>query len=232
MTTKLILMLSGSALAGAAAGILGTMTYFKKKYDKVAQNKIDEIRKFYKERDQYASYAGETQEEEPQENPVENMTDEERAEIKAKLKKNWSQTTNYASYYKKNNQIPETEEEIVEETAPPVLTEEEWEDRMKNRNRPPKLISSDDLEGLPEYIEMENMFYYTYDDTITDEDDQVIEDYKRYLGDCLEKYNFPESDEITIYVRNYEYDKVYEITKVESNYTLNKMYENIEGGND
>lgn len=230
MNAKIIVIAAGSALVGAAAGVLGTMRYFKKKYEQVAQNEIDEVRKYYSMNSVYqAEKSNEEALEAPSDTEIESeeasMTDEERAEIKKKLKDNWKQTTNYAACY--NRQTTGPEEEEPEDEGGPVLTEEEWTDRMKNISRPPKLISADDLEGLPNYVEMETWFYYTYDATVTDENDQVIEDYMRYLGDCLDKYDFPDSDETVIYVRNFEYDKVYEITKINANYVIDKMYQEM-----
>lgn len=223
MNGKLIAMLAGSAVSGAAVGVVSTMHYFKKKYEAFAQKEIEDMRNCYYK--MTTEYTPSEENQEPEKSLTE-MDDEKRAEIKKKLKKNWSETTNYASYYKNKNQ--DEQEELVED-EPPVITPEEADERKKNATQSPRLVSVDSLEELPEYVEMEAMFYYTYDDTVTDENDQEIEDPGRYLGDCLTKYGFNENEETVIYVRNFELDKVYEVTKVDASYTTNKMYDGMYG---
>lgn len=175
------------------------------------------------------------------------LSPEERKRIKKQLEENYHKTIDYASIYRqKNNNLTVAEEEAAEaESQHPVdsdededadgnniegdpeeevedPTEEEMamrvdEERKENAGRPPKIISVDSLGELPTHISHETLFYYVLDETVTDENDNVIDDFERLIGDALWKYNFTDSDdETTIYVRNFDLDTVYEVTKQNS----------------
>lgn len=190
-------------LVGAGAGILTTKRYFEKKADA----EIEEMRGYFEnEKNQiYADFndaLGYSGEEVNPEQPAQNQ--EEIEEVKKKLADNNTRTVNYAEMYKKK------EEDSYEGSK----SEEMNNEYEKNKDRPPRIISYEEAGNLGANIRTETLFYYTDNNTVADEDDNVIEDWPRLLGDCLTKYDFVNSDETLIFVMNYELGVCYEVEKI------------------
>lgn len=138
--------------------------------------------------------------------------------IKKKLTDNWTQTTNYAAAYnpsKENKNSEDDKSDIQDEETLGGMDEETTNFLKEREGREPKIISETAASGLPAGIDHQCLFYWQYDDTLTTEDDEEIEDVERFLGDALTKYGFSENEEKTIYVINYELGTVYEIEKIE-----------------
>lgn len=169
------------------------------------------------------------------------LSPERREEIKRNLVRNHEQTTNYAAMYRQKNGASNAEKEIdgghppdsdededelgqnIEEDPPVEPDEmtaeeafiEQEEERKRNKQRNPRLISEDSLGDIPGYYSQEVLLYYVLDETMVTEDDEIIDDYHQLLGDCMEKYNFIDNDEEnTIFVRNFQTDTIYEVRKV------------------
>lgn len=99
------------------------------------------------------------------------------------------------------------------------MTENQEEEQMfdsyqKNKRRRPRIISSEKYSNLPGNVETSVMYYYTNDDTLTDENEEIIDDPETLVGDCLTKYGFADNDETIIFVMNYDLSTCYEIQKV------------------
>lgn len=112
---------------------------------------------------------------------------------------------------------PEDDEEdpIKEEEKEELEHAEEMDREYKeNKGRPPKIISAKDLGSVPEGYEEVIWDYYKFDDTVADEDMNEIVDYQRFIGDALDKFDFRNNDEDTLYVLSYEFAAVYEINKL------------------
>lgn len=215
MTKQNIAYLIAGIVTGTAAGVFGTRTYFKKKYEKISDEEINDMEAYYRKK--YASdlqYLSLEEEEDIQKeassiNTRETgpLSAEERAEIREKLQRNYEETTNYAAIYKNKK-----EENKVSEAE--VATE----NHHKNKHQEPRIISEDDLGDVPAYFENETLFYYSGNDVLTDEDDVVISDPEELIGDALDKYHFRESNEKIIFVKNSELDTVYEIQKIDEDF--------------
>lgn len=212
MNKNLLVGLFGFS-AGIVAGILGTKKYFEKKADA----EIEEMRAYYEEEkkqiyadfnDAFGYTAEDGEEVNPEEPPVQNLEEIEAA--KRKLAENNARTVNYAEMYKKKNEDPDPYEGSK--------SEEMNEEYDKNKNRPPRIISYEEAGNLASNIRAGTLFYYTENDVVTDEDGNVIEDYPRLLGDCLDKYDFSTSDETLIFVMNYELGVCYEVQKIMDEY--------------
>lgn len=206
MNKNLLIGLFGF-VAGIVAGALGSKKYFEKKADA----EIEDMRQYYKEEKKqiYADFnetLGYIAEEEEEVNPIpQNL--EEIEEAKKKLAENNARTVNYAEMYKSKTE----EESDSYEGSKSEKMNEEYD---RNKNKPPRIISYEEAGNLAEHIRAETLFYYTENDVVTDEDGNVIEDYPRLLGDCLEKYDFVDSDEMLIFVMNYELGICYEVQKI------------------
>lgn len=110
----------------------------------------------------------------------------------------------------------DTNNALIEETTP---EEDVTNEHQKNMNKPPKIISAEAYSNLPPHIEQETLYLYAYDETLTDENDEPIDEPSVLVGDSLTKYNFIDSDEPVIFVMNYALDTCYEIQKIEASWT-------------
>jgi len=241
---KGLIMFGIGLLSGAAAGFTGSMFYFRKKYSDYAEQQIHEMEEYYGVTDQYRreSVDEKAQDDRDYTDTDEStntgrekgiLTDEQRAEQREKLHRNWQKTTDYASIYNKEKNkdaeekstdepeqvyVGEDGSEDLEAACEPELDEEEAaiEDHQKNKNKKPKIISYEEAANLPQYIEQVTLYAYTEDGTVTDEDDQPVDDPDSLIGDALTKYGFldEDCDETIIFVRNYSLDTCFEIEKV------------------
>lgn len=96
-------------------------------------------------------------------------------------------------------QEPEVNEEIKKYKKPRLIKEEEF----------------GELAG----IEKQTLKYWTYDDTLTTEENEELKDQEFYVGDCLTKYGFKDNDEEReIFVRNGRLGTDYDIVKFDSSF--------------
>lgn len=203
---KNVLYFVGGLIIGAAAGLFTGKYYFEKKYEDIADKKISDMEEYYGRTDEYARQSDDISEENDEE------VSEERPERPRKSSK--KERVDYTQYFN-----DEDEDEIAES----VQRNEELE-KIRKSGKPPKIVSYEDSCDLPEEYERETLIFYYYDNTLTDEDDNVIDDPRELLGDALTKYGFSDTeDEDEIYVVNYQLEKVYEIQKMYDNYTLDKI---------
>lgn len=97
--------------------------------------------------------------------------------------------------------------------------EEVFEEHQKNKDRPPKIISADAYSNLPAHIEQVVLYFYTYDEVLCEDNEEIVEEPELLIGDALTKYDFIDSDERIIFVMNYAQDTCYEIQKVDASWT-------------
>lgn len=238
MTNKDVAIFVGGAIAGAVGGVLGTMGYFKKKYEKIANDQITEIEEYYSEKIS-KNYI---REDDAEINPVDDnrdssntgrengvLSEEERSAIKEKLLDNYARTSNNATNYSQISterfiaKREEAENEAEDNNDEPVtMTQEEIADdeHKKNFDKPPRILSLDEYSNLPPYIDTQTLYFYFDNMVVTDDNDEVVDDYERLVGDCLDKGGFVNShDEMLLFVMNYQLDTAYEIQKVMAKYT-------------
>lgn len=100
-----------------------------------------------------------------------------------------------------------------------VSEEQAFEEHRKNMNKPPKIISAEAYSNLPAHIDQQVMYFYSYDEVLCDENEEMIEEPALLVGDALTKYDFADSDERCIFVMNYATDTCYEIQKIDASWT-------------
>ncbi len=121
------------------------------------------------------------------------------------------------------------EEVLASETHPVEEDEEDEEDEdvltrhnrriqeMLERNQGdkarPKIIRADEFDEY-EFHDKVTLYYYTEDNILTTEDEEIVDDVEAYIGDALTKYGFKDNDEKVIYVRNINRGTDYEVAKV------------------
>jgi hypothetical protein len=215
-----VIFLSGLVI-GAAAGFFGGRLYFGKKYQEQYENDVKAMEEYTGVTDKYARVeeAAEEEIEEKSNRSSGPLSPEKRKQIKEQLEKNQRETTRYATMYKGKKEDPAEleypEEDVLDDEEEEETPEEEaHNDHLKNSNRRPRIISADAVNEMPPYYDFDNLYFYTDDETVCDDNDQVIDEPGHLIGDCLEKYNFADSDEKVIFVQNFELDTVYEIQKV------------------
>lgn len=237
MNNKNILFFIGGVVAGGIAGIFGTRHFLSDKYNKQFEECRAELEEYYQRTDEYARVPhGDDQNDRksnvlfPEEGisrPGGRMSPEERASVKEKLQKNYKETTNYAAMYKTSNDVDPAEMEYPEEDSDEknyddqneVSEEQAFEDHRKNMNKAPKIISVETYSNLPAHIDQQVLYFYSYDEALCDENEEIIEDPGLLVGDALNKYDFADSDERCIFVMNYATDTCYEIQKVDASWT-------------
>lgn len=224
----LVLFVSG-LVTGALGGIFGAKVYYQKKLEKNLDQYQKDLEEYYGRTDEYVrdSSADRAEEapsgEEKESNRVDGpLSNNQRREIREKLLRNQRETTNYAGMYRKDGtDISEEDEELDDqesEEEEPTPEELAGEDHARNREREPRIISAEKLGEIPSYYENQTLFYYLYDDTLTEEEGEVVEDPYLLVGDCLDKYGFRENDEMLILVQNFALDTIYEVQKVRASY--------------
>lgn len=90
----------------------------------------------------------------------------------------------------------------------------------RSKDKGPKLIKASDF-GSESYLDTATLLYYVEDGVLTNEDEEVYEDFDEVegmLGECLHKFGFDTNDEPSIYVRNMDRGCDYEIVKVFSSF--------------
>lgn len=107
------------------------------------------------------------------------------------------------------NEYPEEDDDDISEAE-----EAMFESAQKDRGRLPRIISFEKMGELDASYDNQVLFYYMYNDTLADEDGNVIDEPHLLLGDCLEKYGFMENEEQLIFVQNFALRTIYEVEKV------------------
>lgn len=202
---NIAIFLAGVAVGGVAGYFIGkirTEKKVKKTWNKNIKEEYDPER--------LKKYAKTEEEEKPEREEKEKVR-----ELRNQEKKEGNtHKTDYTSFYQKKGPNEDTVDESVEGEDGPEIDLEADEYHEKNKHRKPKLISMEDFGNLPASYECENLWYYPEEDVLKDEDDNVIEDYQRILGDCLQKFGFDRNEEEEIIVQNFELDTAYDIVKV------------------
>ena len=231
---------------GGGIGSFVAHALTKRKYSDILKTTVDNYEKLLSEAqasncdddvpDEFKRYIPEEKHEEPSK-----MSDEDKAMIKEKLRYNHEKTTSYAAMYHTSTPIrdiidAQAEEEskrdeeilkLAEASDDKSLDIEETEEKAinifdaasKNSNKMPRIISEEDYNDIcdnhSDTWESNNLFLYN-DDTITTEDDKVIDpdELSSTLGDCLDKYDFRNSKEKHLYIQNFKLSTVYEIVKI------------------
>lgn len=103
------------------------------------------------------------------------------------------------------------------EGEPDYVEEPEVNEEIKKYKKP-RLIKEEEFGELAG-IEKQTLKYWTYDDTLTTEENEELKDQEFYVGDCLTKYGFKDNDEEReIFVRNGRLGTDYDIVKFDSSF--------------
>ena len=213
----------GGLLIGAAGGVLSTMTYFKNKYNAIADQQIREMEEYYHNRDTYARPSDDLVEDNAEINPVNEdrskgvLSQEAREQIKEKLMRNHEITTNYAKIYEEKHPdlYNEPANTTYEEEEEKDLIDEVNEEHQKHKFDPPRIITEEEYSALPPHIDTQVLYFYHNDETLVDDEDDVIEDPAVLIGSALNDSDFIDSGDTMLFVYNPGLDTAYEIQRVD-----------------
>ena len=114
-----------------------------------------------------------------------------------------------------------SEDEYAEITAE---TDEEYQSYLMTKEikqghkEGPKIISMEAFEDERRDFDKVQLYYYTDDEILADENEDIIDDVTRVVGDALDKYDFRNNDDMYVCVRNVNYSTDYIIGKVLGSY--------------
>lgn len=212
---------------GAAGGVTGCYLVLKKRFDKMyaeLQNQMYEevdrrMEEFYERYNEYAQKASNDIEDDRE---ILEGIDEEVTDDGPKKYQDAYRPTGRVPY-KNEEDFPETEEEDEAPAADPYEStperdREAFERRERDKKKQPRLITDSAFAELDQSIDKGVLLYYTENGVICDENNIPLEDPERFVGNCLDKYSFGSSDEMLVFVMNYELNTAYEVQKIRDFY--------------
>lgn len=99
---------------------------------------------------------------------------------------------------------------------------EEWSEKA-NSASPPMVIEEHEF-GATGYLDEIELYYFTVNKVLTNENEEVIPDPERLIGDTITTSGFDSNDERYLYVRNYRTSTDYLIEKIMGSYSDKEMY--------
>lgn len=212
MERKTIGVLLLGYAVGVATGVLAAKGYFKKKYNDLATAEINSVLEKMSG-SEYLPYQSDPKEE----------SDADISERPGKKKdREPVESTDYTKYYTPTSTSEEDEtvfngdpEELEKTSLEAEINEEAAAWHKENIHREPRIISKEDAQNLPGFIDTTDLFYYAEVDVLCDEEEEEIDQPYLLIGNALDKYGFRESDEQFLYVMNYQLDTCYHIQKIE-----------------
>lgn len=178
---------------GAALGFGSGYLYFKKKYERIANTEIDEVKAYYAEK-----LISEKKRLDKLEEDSKKIDDaiKDIYPVKKEAKTNYNKVSETD---KKEEEIVKAEAESPEEdepTKPYLITEEEF---LNDKNDYDKI----------------SLTYYIFDDTLADECDEMIDIEETISSDIYDQIAGSDED---LYVRNNTLQTDFEIMRVESSF--------------
>lgn len=219
MTSREMIFGIVGLLLGAGAGVLATKKYYQKKSIDEVNTELEKIHEA-----QYGTYENKAEEYKSENNEkpsVDKLS-------YTKHMKDEHEKTNYQAMYRAEKLAKDATDRAENDNDSEIDNDDEsFEeyDRAKTKDRPPICISAEALGEVPEYYDHVELNYYAYDDILTDENDNVIEDRERFLGNCMKKFGFDENEEDQLFVQNFELSTVYEIQKFDAAFESMEEYE-------
>ena len=99
---------------------------------------------------------------------------------------------------------------------------EEWSEKA-NSASPPMVIEEHEF-GATGYLDEIELYYFTVNKILTNENEEVIPDPERLIGDTITTSGFDSNDERYLYVRNYRTSTDYLIEKIVGSYSDKEIY--------
>lgn len=212
MTVGGIIKIAVAFATGAGIGVLGTARHFKLKYEKIAQDDIATIRKYYNKTEETARGV------------IDKPTTERVvADIGARRE---GERTDYTAFQRSPKEL-EDREDIINRVEDRRLEEEhpsedgETVRRSKPKNGPKPVKK--EIFGTDPNLEVVTLHYYPEEDILTDDEDVPFDPdrIRMLVGEWIDRFNFgdPENDTDTLYIRNELHGCDYKVEKIPTNFS-------------
>lgn len=237
-TLKYALLFLGGLALGGAGGYVSAKMVLEKHYNQKFEDAVSDMEEYFQTKDEY-SRSDQVFDDDAEVNPSpENLdrsqgvlSEDARAEIKEKLMKNYETTSErasaYANAYKdahpesleggddiSSELLREGDDESDEDMDPALKATLE---HQEHKNDPPRIITSDEFDALPPHIDTQTLYFYHDDETVIDDNDDIIEDPALLVGNTLSDF-IDDINNPMMFVYNPALDTAYEIQRVEGAY--------------
>lgn len=121
----------------------------------------------------------------------------------------------YASYHKVK-EVVEAQNEVLNAPSEADIWNEFHE---VNKDRPCQIITEEDFEKFPALYDRQSLYLYTYDYTLTDDQNEEITDFDAVFGEAFFDdvlVEIEQNDASVVYVANYAQDTIYDIRVIHS----------------
>jgi len=214
-------------VGGAALGFVASSLFYKKKI-KSLEREFDEMDSYYQEKNpKVAPYVKkeETPKNKTQENGDAKPSVSGNSIVRGRMEYKKPDYVEYDKIFTPSNDAT-APTDPAEKESPEDDYEESYsqglvlnKEREANKVKPPKLIKANEYGDQPGFNTID-LHYYQENDFLTvvsdmgEEDLLYVDEIEDYVGDALIKFDFKNSDEKTIYVRNYQRGCDFMISKV------------------
>lgn len=97
------------------------------------------------------------------------------------------------------------------------------EAHQENRHMKPEMVSKEFVEDNEDTFDKEEWIFWAEDGVVSDEDENIIDDYRRFIGDFIDETGFRYNEEDELIIFSHEYATIYEITKYFKKYSDTHM---------
>lgn len=209
-------------VGGAAIGSGVTWFAVKRHYENLADKEIEEARKHYQEKVAEA-YGKERVKKILTEQPEEKIQSVSMVDYAKKIQSD--EGIDYTKFYANKKRVDPAEMEYPVEGD---SEEEEHRNYIDGKRMSEESAENFGIELItPESFavdypqhDKETLFYWMDDETLSDENEQIIDNWKVVVGDCISQSGLPYTDTTigVIYIRNFDLGTDYEIQKVAGSY--------------
>ena len=208
MRSKTLIGVIFGGVIGCAIGVLGTRTYFKTKYEKIADEEIASVKESERVR-----FAKKLKDLENHPVRVDDGIEIESPERKVVLER--QRKIDYTTYYKSSNDIPD----VVLDPGGPTDDDPDDTDDVRNFELREKLSKNRGIEVIDEntfgefpHFECRDLLYYE-DGIITDEDEEIVANPGALIDmDMVSDWADSDSSDI-LYIRNHAISCDYAISR-------------------
>lgn len=240
MSPKVSYLIGGILIGGGVCSVISWLLT-KKKYEKILEDKIQEMSDEVAKVDPFAPRSNKKEKtnevkivsdnknvQKVSYDDVANLVKSSKSSVKTDVKR-----TDYTKSYDPSGDEIITKQETIFDLMKDVeeVEEDENEDdttvefhSRSDLHADPIVISSDEASELPNNYESETLFYYVPNDVLVDEYDDQIDEPGQLIGDLLDSTGFKKNLTRHLYIKNPRLSIIYDVQKV-----FNK-WEGMEGG--
>lgn len=203
-------------VAGVGIGVLGSATYFDRKYSKILDEESAAFREYRLKIDQENYGEGPEGETPNYDDDISDVVGSEPVRFIRPKKPSERIIKQYNKYSKKpdleveSSPLEDDYHEEEEEIESPVELPTDGE---------PYVISIEEFTEEFDEFDKITLYYYELDDTLTDESEEVIPNVEELIGiDALSEFGGESGSHDIVYVRNPQYGADYEVIRLTKSY--------------